>query len=495
MGIMSIGLSTSATSSESLYGVRLRPGSPPTIYVKWQTESGTDWNEDFDISVSWRAVPKGITGTGDNGYTTWASFRYDNHIPASRCHPTQNAGSDYWQWGIDLAQLGTIPSGSTTTDGDDMGSILAPNGWGFSYRIWDAINLQVHIKSHYPDGKVDHMGRTGSLLAENNSLWIGYFPEYELTGAYYTLGGLTVEYEVPGWTRLDDRWGLEGLSQGGADLRATDNFWVDVVKVGELPIPPSALTRMPTPGQPITVEIRMNAGFRDIGMDFGLVSGTVTLEDRSVCDTPTITVTSATADAIVATITDSGDKGVPFDHAVVKLAGSVYDSDTQVVEPGGTVTIALPPLGVPLELQAYGYTDVAVSGIASKSVAALPAATGLSVRAVDGSCGVELRFNVSESWSFEAEMERAKFAGRERDSVAYGTGGTVTGTLGCDIIDDASYGALHQSRTDFERLAFAGTCVIRGSDGERRMVAVESVGESWDTVRRSKTMRISVREV
>lgn len=496
MGIMDIGLSTSRTTDNSQYGLRVYDGAPPQdVYIKWRTESGTEWNASFDISVAWRGVPKGVNGTGDNGYTPWSIFRYDTSIPASQCNPVRTYGSDGWQWSFPLADAGPIPDGTNIPDGQDVGSIVAPDGWGYDDRKYDALNFQIHIKSRYNEGIVDAWGRAESLRADADSLWVGYFPEYTLTGAYYTLLGFTIEYSAPGWTRLDDRWALESLKQGGEELKVYNDYWSTVQEVGSLPVPPDALKRMPEAGQTAYVQVHMNAGFRDIGMDFGMVQGYVTVQDKSVCNTPAITVQSATADAIVAKVTDSGDKGTPFDEAVVKLVDSPYGADTQTVAPGGTVTIVLPPLGVPLRLQAYGYSDEAVSGMAYADIAAIPAQDGLSVRSLDGGEGVELRYNVSEDWSFEAEMETVKFAGRERDSVAYGTGGTVTGTLGCDIVDSTSYGAKGQSRADFERLAFAGTCVVRGDDGERRMIAVESVGESWDTVRLRKTMKISAREV
>lgn len=495
MGIENVGFSTSRTTSNSQYGLRMYDGAPPQeAYVKWRTLSDTTWNAIFDISVSWRGVPKGVTGTGDNGYAPWSTFRYSN-IPASQCNPVQTPGSDGWQWSYPLASLGVIEDGHVDPDGKTIGSLVAPDGWAYDDRKYDALNFQVHIKSRYPEGMVDHMGRTESLRADADSLWVGYFPDYTLTGAYFTLKGFTIEYSAPGWTRLDDRWALESLKQGGEELKVYNDYYSTVEEIGKLPVPPDALKRMPEAGQTAYVQVHMNAGFRDIGMDFGMVQGYVTVQDKSVCNTPSITVQSATADAIVAKVTDSGDKGTPFDEAVVKLVDSPYGADTQTVAPGGTVTIVLPPLGVPLRLQAYGYSDEAVSGMAYADIAAIPAQDGLSVRSLDGSEGVELRYNVSEDWSFEAEMETVKFAGRERDSVAYGTGGTVTGTLECDIVDSTSYGAKGQSRADFERLAFAGTCVVRGDDGERRMVAVESVGESWDTVRLRKTMKISAREV
>ena len=92
-------------------------------------------------------------------------------------------------------------------------------------------------------------------------------------------------------------------------------------------------------------------------------------------------------------------------------------------------------------------------------------------------------------------MESVKFAGRAYDSVAFGYGGSATGNVSCDIVDTTMYGDMYQSRTDFENLMFAGKCVLRGPDGERRNVVVESVDESWDNLRRFKRIQISMREV
>ena len=106
-----------------------------------------------------------------------------------------------------------------------------------------------------------------------------------------------------------------------------------------------------------------------------------------------------------------------------------------------------------------------------------------------------MRFNVSEDWGYTPESDTMKFSGRLRESVAYGVGGSVTGTIQCDILDDQRYGDLYQSRYDFETLPFAGPCVLRGPGGEYRRVAVDSVGESFDIVAHKRRMKVSVREV
>ena len=42
---------------------------------------------------------------------------------------------------------------------------------------------------------------------------------------------------------------------------------------------------------------------------------------------------------------------------------------------------------------------------------------------------------------------------------------------------------------------FAGICVLRGPDGERRRISVEDVEIGWDRYRRFRTVKISMRQV
>ena len=223
--------------------------------------------------------------------------------------------------------------------------------------------------------------------------------------------------------------------------------------------------------------------------------------NTSVCNTPRVWVYEATEKRLLLSITDSLDKGKPFDYVNVYVQGESYLGRTFTWEAGdvNSLSIPYPPLGVPIVVQAVAYTDAGdFSDTVTLNVDPIgetsEAARYIAIDAEDGSVSVRCRFNVSQDETFEQEQVAVKFSGRDRESVAYGIGGSVTGKVSCDIITSGA-GDLVQGRRDFERLAFAGTCVLRTADGERKRVAVTDVGESWDVVERVKRMTVSYREV
>lgn len=501
MAILDLGLSLSSAGSESLQGVRIYAGGvdPDDIFVKFSTESGLDWQDTFDISCCTRAVPRAGTGISEDGYSQWAEFVWSS-VPASECHPHQVPGNSRWWWAIPLSAIGEYKNGST--DPSAWGSIegaLFPKGYGFDERTQDAINLQVHVKSHFVSGKQDANGATVSNLAEANSLWVGYFPDYVLKGAKKTGSGLVIEYTSPGWERNDDRFAVRGLSQFGNILKA-GNWYGNAngysMGAGSISIPFSWLTRVPSEQQ-LRVDIRMNASFRDIEMEFGELVGTVSVIDKTSCSTPTLKVVSATQDMVQIQLGDAGDHPDRYVVANCMISDDVVDTDAATVVNGGVYTISYPPLGRDFEVAAIGlYGADAISKVARVTVPAIDADGKMLIAPIDtGFDQVELRYDVSEDWDFEQDMEVVKFSGRPYESVAYGFGGKARGTFKCSIVEGESFGDAAQDVSDFENLMFARTCILRGPDGERRRVAVESVNPKWNTTRTVRTISISVRQV
>lgn len=498
MGIQNLGLKINKGGSNPSDGIVIRGGQSlgGNPYVMWSTENGTDWQEYFNIAITWRTVSKGSVGTGQNTYGEWHSTLW-SRVEAVDCNPHKVAGSDRWWWSYDFGSIGVYTDqGWMEPSGTNMQLEIAPYGWGFDDRKYDAIQMQMAVRAIWHEGlEID--GSNESPRCENNSMYIYYIPAYTLDGVYFDYSGMRIEYSAPGWTRLDDRWSPSDISQGGQSLVKYSKGWWDVIgEVGTIRIPIDDMTRMPTGGSSVHVKIGINSAFRDYCELQVALEGYYTIVDQTVCNTPRLTLVSATEERVQIRVADSGDKGIPFDAANVMIQGSVFDTDLAQVEPGGIATIALPPLGASFTVAAIGFTDSARSDVETLRVPAIAGNSDFILSPVDtGYSPVRLRFNPSESWTFAPEMESVKFAGRAYDSVAFGYGGSATGNVSCDIVDTTMYGDMYQSRTDFENLMFAGKCVLRGPDGERRNVVVESVDESWDNLRRFKRIQISMREV
>lgn len=497
MANIALGLNWDSEEDDYIAGVRSYAGETHgPIYVRWYTDTGTDWNRLFTISVAYRYVPKGVTGLGDSDWSSW-SPTYWSEIDATNCNPHRVSGKGGWSWSYPLASVGYYV-GAAQPSGTTIGSLVAPNGWEFYDRKYDSLIFRIALRSTYQDGKVDAAGNTYSRI-EQGELWCLYCPVYTLVDAYVDTG-MTIEYSVTDWPRLDDRYQLEEITQNGVNLVRKPAYFSTIEESGKIHLTDEDIGSMPKTGQ-THIRIRFNEGFRQQQLDNLYLEGDVNMVVNAQLNTPRLVLVTASADRLVVRVEDSGDKGEPFEEAVVSIDGHP-EMGSQTVPVGGTAEFANPPLGAVISVSARATTADAVSDTAFLLVDPIGGGGDdgtrvdyITVSSEDGSVSVTCRFNVSSSWAFEPEVETVKFAGRLRESAMFGIGGSVTGTVKCDIIDDESYGDLHQTREEFERLPFAGICVYRGPDGERRRVVVESVDESWDRVRFVKTMSLSLREV
>lgn len=521
MPVVSMGMSwlTSLTFDE------MANGAPTTLfvpygevhndlYLHWHTYTGTDWAKAFNVSVAWRFVPKTAYGIGDTGWTTYADGLWSQLDAATECHPSTSDGFSGYDWWANLGHLGEYRNNDPdymAPSGTSVQQQLAPNGWGFAQRKYDFIELKVSIRVIWQDD-IDEATLEAMRPYErfSQTLLLVAQPKYTLAGVQYDARGVVVNFTATDWHRSDDRWGLNEFivakdDLSGEDLAVTPGYYGTIDKpagdpsttdTGRLTLPPEAFTRLPLPGEAIQqLRIRMNTPVLPIETEWAWIEGIADVGDSAVCDTPTLTLVSSDTDKVVVKVGTTHDKDNPPDAVHVAFAGA---SEWHVVALGDEVTLPCPPLGAPITVQAYGTTDEGgVSGIATLEVAALPDVDWITIAPVDASAGdpVRMRFNVTSSWSDAAEMTAVKFSGRERESAFYGVGGTSEGTVACNILDSTSYGDLHQSASDFKRLAYAGPCVLREPHGVRRYVSILSVNESFDTVNHVKRMTVSAKEV
>ena len=515
MAILDLGISTNATTSAQSSMVRFQEHhNINSIYVVFSTELGADVQENIDVAVCYRYVkrPGDATGGSDNGWSQWSGW-YWSRIPSRQCNPHQVYYDSRWYWAIELSQIGEY-SDQTGMDPSPYGTVkqqLFPSGYALESRKYDGIEIQVKVKTQYYEQYQESQGGEFSDVAMNNSVVFSYVPNYYLKSAEILPEGvIQVKYDAPAWRRNDDRFSVEEVyvSDTDEDLLKSGNWWGSIMGYnggfGYVRIPTSWLKRTPKQGEGIHVKIRMNAGFNSIDQWFAYLEGDTDTSDHSQCSTPILDVKYVGKDSVQIRLGDAKDFDISYDQAYCSLSTEMADSDFEMVDNGGVYVIKYPPLEKSFEVFAIGQKtypgsdEYLLSKMVSVTIPAIPADKRMFIGPLNSTRyrEVEIRYNVSESWSFEPESETVKFATRDYDSVAFGSGGSATGTLEFDIVTEHMYGdAIYQELEDFERLMFAGICVLRGPDGERRRIAVESVDIDWDRYRRFRTVKIGMRQV
>lgn len=506
MGVQDLGLTTEPTGRQTSDVIDIyNNGGLNNIYVMFSTESGTDWQDTVDVSCSYRVVSKYPEPTGSS-YSDWSPF-YWSHLDAGQyCNPHQVSGSNRWWWAIPLNSVGVYKNGGT--DPNPFGNIAAmlfEDGYTFANRVYDSIQLQIHVKTNFNEGMTDANGNTSSNLAENNSITIAYIPDYDITSVGLMGDHILIQYETPNWYRPDDRFYVESLAiYGGTSILKTGTSpWntIDGYSTGtaSLSIPYSWLSKIPENNDQLMINIHMNPAFNSAGPQYGAyMGGLFTIKDKMMCSTPTMTVLSADKDEVRIQLGDAKDYDTSYIFANCFLEDGVASTDEQQVDNGGVYTIKYPPLGRDFNVYAVGIAGNDLSSkVYSFTAPAINAESKMFIAPLDtGYNQVEIRYNMSEEWTYGQTQEEVKFAFRPYESVAFGYGGSATGKVEFDIIDDDMYGEfLYQDRVDFENLMFAGLCILRGPDGERKRVAVEDVSIKWDRYRRFRTVSISLRQV
>ena len=459
-------------------------------YFQIHTDEAASEIATIRVSVQWRTVGKNVAGTyGSYVNGLWSNFE----SPSTECNPhtsTKYSGTD---WSIELHDIGEYERGGTvlTDSNTSLADEICPNGYSYANRTYDAIGMQFEAVVTYVDSS-----RSESRFVPGEFKFI-YIPVYTLSGLSIEDDSLVVTYTCGDWKRTDDRWEIESLTQGGTEL-VSETQWGTIAASGRLCVPLEAFKRIPSSMTSTTVDVRMNANYRDEGEAWNHIEGTTTLTNSGDCNTPTLSLVSKSEDALVIAVGDANDKANPLETVYVTMEDYSGTGTTASTTPGSNVTFVYPPLNTNITIDAIGYdadgdasdeVTLSVSPITSNGEV-LPV-----LAAEDGSAFVRLRFSPSAEWTFEPVYETVKFSGRARETVGFGVGGSVDGTLSCAIFDAEKYGDYYQSREDFEALVFAGICIYRDESGVRKRVFVKSLSESWDRELTIKTMKVSVQEV
>lgn len=438
MAIERFGLSASGGYGSA--SVRVSAESAGEVRAAFFTTLGAagdgDGQVSFALSAQWRGVARGTGG----GYGEWKTAQ--GTVQASACAPVQQDGG--WLWSCPLPPA--------------LVSDVAGGGWAFAARKYDEVEIDLSVSSEYR--------AAGSAMRSDEAharCWIGYIPTYRVAGASFGLSKAALKIDVSrDWERTDDRYEIESIRQGGAELLASKPW--GYVGGGSIEVPADAFGRFPTAGD-ADIRIRFNAPYKSIGYDLGTVAGSVAVEDESKLDEPLVRVTERVARAVTI---DVGTGGVvrPADYATVRLSGSSYSFDAAESDMMNPVVLPFPPLGVEFELQTVGYGDDAVSAPVATRVAAIPF-TGIMIDAVDGSAHAEIVYNPQIKYSAERVKAVAKYQGRARESSSFG--------FGCKSSASVSGTVRDSELPNVRAIAQAGLCLLRVGDGTRMTVAVGSV--------------------
>lgn len=487
MGVMNIGMSSVNwnTVSNTDAGIYAKSGTRK-VYLVWHTYEGSDIHESFTVSVRYRGYKKGERQSS----LSWSNW-FTETLPVSMCNDNTSDYASGHYWAIGFSQLGNLFSQLTNDSTDD--------DFSFDKRIFDCIQMEVSIgvKMREP---AEWNGWSDVIAPEYANLTLYYVPEYTFTKIYYEEPELVVvEYDDGGWTREDDRYGIDGIKSTAGqwwampNLMTTDDYWGVVPKAGRIEIPTSML-RQHIKGMSVRVKIRFVASFRPSGSNFGGFSEIGTVKDETICNTPTISLTTGSnPNYVYITVGDSNDKGAPMESCSIKLSNGKYSADEVVVEKVGstfpTAVFKYPPFNKTMEFIALGGKGKAVSDPRYLSVPAKKSANETILDVIDDEeeFQLKLKYNPSFSISGGPSKEIYKLADRRRSSAFYGTGGENTVSLQAEILDDSgdSFLALQDIPNDV---------MVRMPDGKRFAISVDSVSLDWDN-RLFKTVSIEGTEV
>ncbi len=442
---MGLALAASAEAALAVDGsasCRVGTSSTGSVFLRFATLCDSAVNETFRVSLMWRGVPRATAANPATAYGAWKALGKTLRCASVAC--ARRAGR--YQWAVPLADLADA---ATWGEG---------SAWTFAARKYDELDLQFSVTASYVSGL------TGPTPTGTAEAWVGYVPDYSVASASFDLETLAVTLSrTPGWCRADDRWALESLSVGGADLtpRGGELYgnWADVS------VPVRSLRRAPSAAR-LRAALRVNAAYKPLGSTLCRVDGAADLADLSTCNTPSVSVAATADGGAVVTVGDSGDRGVPITRAVVRLRDGLACDVRECAVPGSVTLPCLPAGECTVEVTG---SDALGSTNNSRTVTKAVAVPGGVPALWDVEADAVHRLDAGVQWTRAAAAEATveKLAGRERSSAWYGTGATVTSTLSaCVVGTDAEVGA------EVEALAAVRRAVVRVPDGYRAPVSV-----------------------
>lgn len=471
MAILNLGLTGSTYTQSSSNGYRVHEADDASVgpaghsvYITWSTEYGGAVQDSFTFTFYWRGWAKGTSGV--SSWSDPITVTVDADLVTRR--QPYSGGRTWWYY-----PLSSFP----------FASEAFPGGIRYDDRAFDQVDVQVSLYSNYTNSA--GVKRKSDTIRAN--VYVGHVPEYNITSVYYEESDLVViEYETT-WARQDDRYCFEQAYVTDYGAVSDDPYFSDIIQIvddtilktrvwgtitapGRIEVPTSILNQH-IKNRTIYLDIRFNASYRPADLDFANATGRFEVDDRTICNTPTLRLVASDDPYSVSVMTgDSGDLGAPMQAVTVKMMGGAYGADQVTVAPGEVATLRFCPFGVPIYLEAVGSVSKATSDPARVWAPPIRPSGGITV--ID-SIAVSARVILSRVRSFSVstsgEKEIVKLA-RRRPSAFYGVGGYTSIRMQAALIEETG--------ADLERLPEYGDVMIRLSDGRRYAVSA-NVDISW----------------
>lgn len=489
MSINRIGVCPVTTNNVSNTVDYLRDGSSITTrYLVWNSDSGSDVHKSFEFQITFTGLVKG------KNIETRESSTFTATIPVAQCNEhTSPYGSGVY-WGISFSQIEGLLANLTN---GDTGANLT-----YGKRKYDRLKLNVSIRANYIQ---DWWGTGLNSSWENQQIELIYVPQLTIDKVYYDESDLVViEYSTPDWSRDDDRWALNYIRGAeGAFYNATrylvdeDNTWGSCAKQGRIELS-TDLLKYSMMNKNVRVQLRIVPSYMPIGQEnyFATDTRTLTVENETTRNTPTIERKNSNNNSIEFALGDSGDKGKPINQITVKMEGGLYQIDQVTVSQNedGTfphVIFKFIPFNTPVYFTAIGSNEKDVSEPKTVGSFTLSNRNRTVFDSLVNGTHIELMDDVQTSIEDKNNQTLVQMAGKRRPSAFYGAGGTTnlsfTATL---LFDDANQ---FLSLADSNE-TFVGDVMVRLPDGRRYAMAVDSAKADW-TLRNKKTVTISGQEV
>ena len=426
-------------------------------YLRFKTQSDS-WTK-ADIAITVDVITKSGTETL-NGYSNKGSVSMKDVPNSSFSAYAGSSNATGWIWSLAFSSITGLSA--------LLGTL------SYSGRSYDAIRLKISVKLYF----------SGGSTSGTKTCYIGFIPTFTASEIYIDKSGLTVAYTATGWNRPNDRWAVMDIADGSEIVLQDSDAYGKIGSAGKLTIPKAKLKYIPANGDTLTGSIRMTGSWMGTGTNLGYLDlSTVTVINKYATKTPTLSLL-VVSDGVRATVGQTGT-GSNLDSVEVSLVGSDYVLDKEVIPLNGQHVFKAVPVNVPLTFQAVGYSsaagELAASATITKSVdtggdPVIYESEAFSVIYDSGS--VELAYNIQVDTSNAPEAVTVKFAGRKRQTVGFGEGGSQTWRISADIITEAHDGLIVTTEQEVRSLPERGVCILRFPDGERAQVYITTVNVS-----------------
>lgn len=486
---ISIGQPNYYQDPENIWGILIHEMydesyGPRDIRFIWSTEYGTETQKEWNFTVECYAYGKSYSG--QKVHERRLVGTYTATFQAADCNPTKPYGEGGRVWWSHRLNVGTLLN--------DVNS--GYQTWSYSTRMCDSVELNCSMNSTFLNPEI--MGTTNSETVYLTTS-IGYCPEYTLDSISMHPRYLEIDYDTT-WDRMDDRFAVENdgtwvqvvgsSSMGIRGPLITGLYYATITAPGVIRIPVESLTTIPT-GKTVGLDIRFNAAYRPIDLEFAHLIGTQTCINATVCSDVTLTVTHQGDYITIATASKHNQQTEP--EEVLVVMDGYGDQETCAV--GESVTFKYPPFGTTVSFYGIGTTE---DGATSTNPAYVTASTtSCSKVVIDGpDSGAQLRVDYwptgsgsQINLSVERDYETVQLAGHRRPTAGFSTGGSKSVNLSATVVGGNAKD--YESLFDDNRVLY-----VRYPDGRRyKIVGSAKISKVTDHAGGIWTIDISGEEV